>query len=134
MERTAMEHADAIVVRRGRPARTCFACSTIQPARVHVIHRGIDPDEYRPTGAIDALARYGIDPATPYVLSSAGSRARRGSSIWSMPSWIDPDLQIVLCAEAPDTPEIGREMEAHVAAARAKRSGVTGSTRCHRPS
>jgi glycosyltransferase involved in cell wall biosynthesis len=37
---------------------------------------------------------------------------------------IDPDLQIVLCAGAPDTPEIGREMEAHVAAARAKRSGV----------
>ena len=84
MERTAMEHADAIVA--VDPARTCSACSTSQPARVHVIHNGIDPAEYRPTGATDALAHHGIDPATPYVLFVGRITRQKASSIWSMPS------------------------------------------------
>jgi glycogen synthase len=98
----------------------------VQPARVHVIHNGIDPEEYRPTGRTDALARHGIDPARPYVLFVGRITRQKGiiHLVDAIPQ-IDPDLQIVLCAGAPDTPEIGREMEAHVAAVRARRSGVT---------
>ena len=109
----------------GRPARTCSACSTSSRRGFHVIHNGIDPAEYRPTGATDALAHHGIDPATPYVLFVGRITRQKGiiHLVDAIPQ-IDPDLQIVLCAGAPDTPEIGREMEAHVAAVRATRSGV----------
>jgi glycogen synthase len=97
----------------------------VQPARVHVIHNGIDPAEYRPSGATDALARQGVDPARPYVLFVGRVTRQKGiiHLVDAIPQ-IDPGLQIVLCAGAPDTPEIGREMEAHVAAVRAQRPGV----------
>ena len=68
MERTAMEHADAIVAVSRQTREDVLRLFDVQPARVHVIHNGIDPAEYRPTGATDALAHHGIDPATPYVL------------------------------------------------------------------
>jgi glycogen synthase len=97
----------------------------VQPARVHVIHNGIDPGEYRPTGATDALLRYDVDPAKPYVLFVGRITRQKGiiHLVDAIPQ-IDPDLQIVLAAGAPDTPEIGREMEARVAAVQAKRPGV----------
>jgi alpha-maltose-1-phosphate synthase len=125
MERTAMEHADAIIAVSEQTREDVLRLFDVQPARVHVIHNGIDPSEYRPTGATDALARHGIDPAKPYVLFVGRITRQKGiiHLVDAIPQ-IDPDLQIVLCAGAPDTPEIGREMEAHVAAVRATRSGV----------
>ena len=125
MERTAMEHADAIVAVSRQTREDVLRLFDVQPARVHVIHNGIDPAEYRPTGATDALAHHGIDPATPYVLFVGRITRQKGiiHLVDAIPQ-IDPGLQIVLCAGAPDTPEIGREMEAHVAAVRATRSGV----------
>lgn len=125
MERTAMEHADAIVAVSQQTREDVLRLFDVQPARVHVIHNGIDPDEYRPTGANDALLRHGIDPAKPYLLFVGRITRQKGiiHLVDAIPE-IDPDLQIVLCAGAPDTPEIGREMEAHVAAVRAKRPGV----------
>lgn len=68
MERTAMEHADAIVAVSEQTREDVLRLFDVQPARVHVIHNGIDPDECRPTGATSALERNGIDPAQPYVL------------------------------------------------------------------
>jgi alpha-maltose-1-phosphate synthase len=125
MERTAMEHADAIVAVSRQTREDVLRLFDVQPARVHVIHNGIDPAEYRPTGATDALVRYGIDPATPYVLFVGRITRQKGiiHLVDAIPE-IDPDLQIVLCAGAPDTPEIGREMETHVARVHAKRQGV----------
>jgi glycogen synthase len=125
MERTAMEHADAIIAVSEQTREDVLRLFDVQPARVHVIHNGIDPDEYWPTGATDALARHGVDPARPYVLFVGRITRQKGiiHLVDAIPQ-IDPDLQIVLCAGAPDTPEIGREMEAHLAAARARRPGV----------
>ena len=68
MERTAIEQADAIIAVSQETRDDVLRLFEIDPARVHVIHNGIDPDEYRPTGATDALERHGIDPARPYVL------------------------------------------------------------------
>jgi alpha-maltose-1-phosphate synthase len=125
MERTAMEHADAIVAVSQQTREDVLRLFDVQPARVHVIHNGIDPAEYRPTGATDALVRHGIDPATPYVLFVGRITRQKGiiHLVDAIPE-IDPDLQIVLCAGAPDTPEIGREMAARVAAISARRHGV----------
>jgi len=125
MERTAMEHADAIIAVSEQTREDVLRLFDVQPARVHVIHNGIDPAEYRPTGASDALQRHGVDPAKPYLLFVGRITRQKGiiHLVDAIPK-IDPGLQIVLAAGAPDTPEIGREMEAHVATVRSKRSGV----------
>ncbi|NBB71297.1 MAG: glycogen synthase [Alphaproteobacteria bacterium] len=125
MERTAMEHADAIVAVSKQTREDVLRLFDVQPSRVHVIHNGIDPEEYRPTGRIDALTRRGVDPAKPYLLFVGRITRQKGIiHLVDAIKEIDPELQIVLCAGAPDTPEIGREMEAHVAAARAVRDGI----------
>ncbi len=74
-----------------------------------------------PSPTTDALEKYGIDPQRAVTCSSsAASRGKRGSCIWCARSstWT-PGFQIVLCAGAPDTPEIAAEMKAAVAAAQA---------------
>ena len=125
MERTAMENADAIVAVSKETREDILRLFNVQPARVHVIHNGIDPDEYRRTEASDALVRHGIDPARPYLLFVGRITRQKGiiHLVNAIPK-IDPGLQIVLCAGAPDTPEIGREMEARVAEVSARRAGV----------
>ena len=67
--------------------------------------------------------RHGIDPARPYVLFVGRITRQKGiiHLVNAIPQ-IDPSLQIVLCAGAPDTPEIGREMEARVAEVSAERA------------
>jgi glycogen synthase len=125
MERTAIEHADAIVAVSKQTREDVLRLFDVRPERVHVIHNGIDPAEYRPTGKTDALQRHGIDPARPYLLF-VGRITRQKGIIYLVDAilQLDPALQVVLAAGAPDTPEIGREMEARVAAVRASRSGV----------
>ena len=97
----------------------------VAPERVHVIHNGIDPAEYRVTPGTDVLTKYGIDPARPFLLFVGRITRQKGiiHLVNAIPH-IDPALQIVLCAGAPDTPEIGREMEEGVAQIAARRPGV----------
>ncbi len=125
MERTAMEQADAIVAVSQRTREDVLRLFDVQAARVHVIHNGIDPEEYRRTEAQDALARHGVDPGRAYLLFVGRISRQKGiiHLVDAIPK-IDPGLQVVLCAGAPDTPEIGREMEARMDAVRAKRPGV----------
>jgi glycogen synthase len=125
MERTAMEHADAIIAVSEQTREDVLRLFDVQPARVHVIHNGIDLAQYRPSGARDALQRYGVDPDRPYLLFVGRITRQKGiiHLVDAIPE-IDPSLQIVLCAGAPDTPEIGREMEAHVAKVRTERQDV----------
>ena len=125
MERTAIEQADAIIAVSKETRDDVLRLFQVEPARVHVIHNGIDPEEYRPTGASEALVRHGIDPARPYVLFVGRITRQKGiiHLVDALPQ-IDPGLQIVLAAGAPDTPEIGREMAARVAEVSAARPGV----------
>jgi alpha-maltose-1-phosphate synthase len=125
MERTAIEQADAIVAVSEQTRADVLRLFDVPPARVHVIHNGIDPAEYRPTGATDALLRHGVDPARPYLLFVGRITRQKGiiHLVNAIPA-IDRSLQIVLCAGAPDTPEIGREMEARIAEVGAMRPGV----------
>src|SRR4029077_10454536 len=97
----------------------------VRPERLHVIYNGIDLDEYRKTPSTTALDRYGIDPSKPYLLFVG--RITRQKGIIHLVRAIEhmaDGFQIVLCAGAPDTPEIGEEMERAVAAVSAKRPGV----------
>ena len=125
MERTAIEAADAVIAVSKETRDDVLRLFEIEPARVHVIHNGIDPEEYRPSGATDALLRHGIDPARPYVLFVGRITRQKGiiHLVDAIPA-LDPGLQVVLAAGAPDTPEIGREMAARVAEVSAGRPRV----------
>lgn len=125
MERTGIEHADAVIAVSRSTREDVLRHFAVLPERVHVIHNGIDTDEYRKTDATDALVRQGIDPARPYVLFVGRITRQKGiiHLVNAIP-YLDPALQVVLCAGAPDTEEIGREMAERVAAVSAGRPGV----------
>ncbi|MGP8259472.1 MAG: glycogen synthase [Acidobacteriaceae bacterium] len=120
MERTAILDADAIIaVSRGTRDDILRAYPQVDAARVHVIYNGIDVTEYRKTSATDALLKYGVDPASPYVLFVGRITRQKGvvhlvDAVKHLPA----GMQVVLCAGAPDTPEIAAEMRTGVEAAR----------------
>ncbi len=125
LEKTALEMADAVIAVSAETKRDIERLFEVRPERLHVIHNGIDLDEYRKVTTIDALKRHGIDPATPYLLFVGRITRQKGiihlvHAIESM----DAGFQIVLCAGAPDTPEIAGEMEEAVQRANEKHGGV----------
>ncbi len=120
VERTAYQNADGVVAVSQSMQRDVQDLYGVAAERVRVIHNGIDLDEYKPTTAVDTLAAHGIDPAVPYVLFVG--RITRQKGIVHLVNAIRhfaPGLQVVLCAGAPDTPDIAAEMTAAVDAARA---------------
>ncbi|NJK80372.1 MAG: glycogen synthase [Chloroflexaceae bacterium] len=125
VEKTALEDADAVIAVSEETREDVLRLFDVKPERLHVIHNGIDLDEYRPTDATDALEKYGVDPAKPFVLFVGRITRQKGIMhlVQAIPH-IDPDLQVVLLAGAPDTPEIAREMTEGVQAGSAQRPGV----------
>jgi len=125
MERTAIEAADAVIAVSAETRADIVKLFDVDPARVPIIHNGIDPKEYHPQGGPEILERYGIDPEKPFLPFVGWITRQKGiiHLVEAIPE-IDPELQVVLCAGAPDTREIGAEMEARVAEARAQRSGI----------
>jgi starch synthase len=110
-ERTAVEAADAVIAVSGAMREDILGCyPALDPARVHVVHNGIDTRLYRPDPGTDALLRHGIDPARPYVLFVGRITRQKGvPHLLRAVRDIDPGAQVVLCAGAPDTPGIDRE-------------------------
>ncbi|MFG3093122.1 glycogen synthase [Streptomyces sp. NPDC048202] len=125
-ERTAMESADAVIAVSGAMRDDILACyPALDADRVHVIHNGIDTRLYRPDPGTDALRRHGIDPERPYVLFVGRITRQKGvPQLLRAVREIDPDTQVVLCAGAPDTPEIDREFREHYQELSAVRAGV----------
>ena len=125
VEKTAIEMADAVIAVSGEAKKDILRLFTVDPAKVHVIHNGIDLNEYRPVTAPEVLKKHGIDPAKPYVLFVGRITRQKGIiHLVNALKHMDPGFQVVLCAGAPDTPEIGAEMEKRVAAIQQKRDGV----------
>ena len=125
VEKTAIEMADAVIAVSESTKADMLRLFDIDPARVHVIHNGIDLSEYRETEDQAVLERHGIDPSRPYILF-VGRITRQKGIIHLVRALrhLDPGFQVVLCAGAPDTPEIAEEMKAAVAEAQATRPGV----------
>ncbi len=125
LEKTALEMADAVIAVSNGTKADVERLFTIKPSRLHVIYNGIDLEEYRPTDRTDALVRCGVDPARAYLLFVGRITRQKGIiHLVRAIQFMDPGFQIVLCAGAPDTPEIAVEMQAAVSAAQAKRSGL----------
>jgi starch synthase len=121
MERTAILDADAIVaVSQGTKADIQAAYPQVDPKRIHVIYNGIDLAEYQKTEDTQALTDYGVDPAVPYVLFVGRITRQKGvTHLVDAIHFLPPETQVVLCAGAPDTPEIAAELRQKVEAARA---------------
>ncbi|MGW5055054.1 glycogen synthase [Actinokineospora sp. NPDC004072] len=126
VERTAYEAADAIIaVSEGMRADVLDCYPALDPARVHVVRNGIDTDEYRPVPETGALRRHGVDPDRPIVLFVGRITRQKGlAHLVAAAHSISADAQVVLCAGAPDTPEIAAETRAAVQRLAAARGGV----------
>jgi starch synthase len=125
-ERTAIEAADAVIaVSNAMKADILAAYPAVDPARVHVIHNGIEPDEYRPDAGTDVLARYGIDPGRPYAVFVGRVTRQKGIvHLLRAARHVDPSVAFVLCAGEADTPEIGAEFRALASEIERERGGI----------
>jgi len=120
MERTAILDADAIIaVSKNTAADILRAYPDVEPDRIHVIYNGIDLGEYQKSSMTAALNSYGVDLAVPYVLFLGRITRQKGVTyLLDAIRYLPSDTQVVLCAGAPDTPEIATEMRQKVENAR----------------
>jgi glycogen synthase len=119
VEGTAYRNADGVVAVSEAMRADVQALYGVPAERIRVIPNGIDPGEYKPTPDRGVLARHGIDPDRPYVLFVGRITRQKGilHLVNALP-YLRPGVQVVLCAGAPDTEEIGREMAERVERAR----------------
>jgi len=123
VEKTALEMADAVIAVSGQTKADIERLFNVRPERLHVIYNGIDLEEYRKTDSTGALTKYGIKK--PFVLFVGRITRQKGIiHLVRAIEYMDEGFQIVLCAGAPDTPEIGREMKEAVAKVQAQHGGV----------
>ena len=113
IEKTVVEAADRIVAVSAGMREDILHHFRVDPARVVVIHNGIDPARYRRTAARDALDRLGV--REPFVLFVGRITDQKGIfDLLEAASALPPGIQVVLCASAPDTPEIEERLRQRV--------------------
>lgn len=127
-ERNAVEYADAVIaVSEGMRTDVLDAYPRLDPSRVHVVRNGIDTERWYPGPAEgeSALDDIGVDPSRPIVAFVGRITRQKGvGHLIAAAHHFDPSIQLVLCAGAPDTPEIAAETERAVADLAATRSGI----------
>ncbi len=125
IERNAYQNADGIIAVSEKMKRNVVSLYGVDENKVRVIYNGIDPEFYCPTFDEAVLQKYGIDPQTPFVLFVGRITRQKGiSQLIQATAQINENAQIVLCAGAPDTPEIAEECKNLIANAKEKRSGI----------
>ena len=111
IERTAYQNADGVVAVSESMKEDVQSIYGVQPDRVRVIHNGIDTDEYQLRVNEETLRRLGVDPSIPIVLFVGRITRQKGIlHLVRAIRYLGPGVQVVLCAGAPDTEEIGKEM------------------------
>jgi glycogen synthase len=114
IEKTAVESAHRVIAVSRKMREDILAHFDADPERVVVIHNGIDPDQFKHTGARDALDRLGV--RAPYVLFVGRITDQKGIfHLLEAARRLPPGVQVVLCASAPDTPEIEERLRRAVA-------------------
>ncbi|MCL6424137.1 glycogen synthase [Brachybacterium sp. JHP9] len=126
IERTAYENAAGIIaVSGGMREDILRSYPNVDPDKVHVVHNGIDIDSWAPNPDTSVLTDRGIDPDAPTIVFVGRITRQKGlpyflRAVRELPA----DYQLVLCAGAPDTPEIAQEVEDLVSELKATRQGV----------
>jgi starch synthase len=125
-ERTAIEGAAAVIGVSHAMKDDVLRCyPRVDPERVHVVHNGIDTSEWAPVHSPDRVRELGVDPDRPSVVFVGRVTRQKGlPHLLRAARGLPPEVQLVFCAGAPDTPEIGAEVDALVADLRQARGGV----------
>jgi starch synthase len=125
-EATAYASAAAVIaVSEGMRRDILAAYPQVDPERVRVVHNGIDTALWTPQPDVEALQRHGIDPGRPTVAFVGRVTRQKGVPyLLRAAARLDPEVQIVLCAGAADTPELAAEVNGLVRDLQASRDGV----------
>jgi starch synthase len=126
VERTAYLAADAVVaVSAGMRDDVLAVYPELDPARVHVVHNGVDAEAYRPVQDPDVVRSLGVDPDRPNARFVGRITRQKGLvHLLAAAEQLPPDAGLVLCAGAADTPAERQQVAEAVAALQARRSGV----------
>lgn len=125
IEKTALEMADAVIAVSKETKADILNHFDVDENKIEMIYNGIDTEQYHCVDTQECFAKYGIDPNKPYVLFVGRiTRQKGGVHLVNAIQYINPSCQVVLCAGAPDTPEIAAEMQAAVKEARKVRDGI----------
>jgi glycogen synthase len=123
VEETAYKNADGVVAVSESMRKDVHDLYGVPQEKIRVIHNGIDLEQYKPTPDPNVLSRYGVDPKQPYVLFVGRITRQKGIiHLVRAIQYLRPGVQVVLCAGAPDTKEIGEEMTQRVEEARQRHS------------
>jgi starch synthase len=126
IERTAYEAADAVIaVSRGMGDDILRSYPLVDPSRLHVVYNGIDLEQWKPSVAPDLVRSLGVDPDRPTVIFVGRITRQKGLPyLLRAAATLPPEVQLVLCAGAPDTKEIMAEVSGLVRDLQQERSGV----------
>ena len=125
IEKTAIEMADALIAVSNETKEDVLNHFNVDEKKVKVIYNGINLEEYVVTEESSTLVKYGIDRTKPYVLFVGRITRQKGIiHLVNAIKYIDPETQIILCAGAPDTKEIEKEMEESVNEVKKTRDNV----------
>ncbi len=126
IEQTAFENAAAVIaVSEGMRRDILRSYPRLDEQRVSVVHNGIDLERWTPVHDLDLVRELGIDPDRPSVVFVGRITRQKGLPyLLRAARLLPPEVQLVLCAGAPDTPEILAEVQAGVAALQEERTGV----------
>lgn len=125
VEKTAIEMADAVIAVSKETKEDVLTHFNVDSSKVKVVYNGINLEQYKATESTENLIKHGINPDKPFVLFVGRITRQKGIiHLVNAIKYIHPDTQIVLCAGAPDTEEIGKEMEDAVAIVQQSRDNV----------
>ena len=125
IEKTALEMADAVIAVSKETKADVLNHFDVDESKIEMIYNGIDTEQYHCVSTDLALQKYGIDPDKPFVLFVGRITRQKGIiHLVNAIQYINPDCQVVLCAGAPDTDAIAKEMSDAVDEARKTRGGI----------
>jgi len=125
IEKTAIEMADVLIAVSKETKEDVLKHFDVDESKIEVVYNGIDLKEYVVVNETSVLDEYGIDKNKPYVLFVGRITRQKGIiHLVNAIKYIDKDTQVILCAGAPDTPEIGKEMEDAVKEASKTRDNI----------
>ena len=125
IEKTTIEMADAIIAVSQETKEDVLTHFDVDESKIHVVYNGIDLEEYQETNSTDSLVKHGIDPDVPFVLFVGRITRQKGIiHLVNAIKHLDENIQVVLCAGAPDTEDIAKEMEDLVTEAKKTRDNI----------
>lgn len=125
IEKTTIEMADAIIAVSEETKDDVLKHFDVDESKVHIVYNGIDLEEYQESSSTESLLKHGIDPDQPFVLFVGRITRQKGIiHLVNAIKYLDENIQVVLCAGAPDTEDIAKEMEDLVTEAKKTRDNI----------